>query len=113
MIIQISVGIVSLAFVALVIYLIAVLVSVRKTLDESNQLVRDVDDLIIDIKSKVDTVDNIFNVFSQGEEKVKNEEKGFEKDPYHTLAKVFEGIACGIVLFNKFRGGKKHHGKSK
>jgi uncharacterized protein YoxC len=94
MIIDISVGVISLAFVVLVVYLVLTLRKVDRLLKTTNALA-------LDIKSKSETLDIFFRPLARLGKK-----KGDTKHRKHDeIIDIVDFVTEGVVLFNKL---KKH-----
>jgi uncharacterized protein YoxC len=127
MIIDISVGVIALAFVALVIYLILTLLTVRKTLRQAQknlvdleknlneitgasvELVNTLDSLTNDIKKKIDAFDFIFRPLAA----LKKERVSHQEEEYEKYQGLMDCIASGLLLFNKIKDGIKQYVKSR
>jgi len=90
MIIDISVGAVSLAFVVLVIYLVI-------TLRKVDQLLKTTNDLALDFKDKSETLNILFRPLAKlGKKKADPKHRKQEK-----IAEIIDLATDGIVLFNR------------
>ena len=95
MIIDISVGVISVAFVVLVVYLVLTLRKVDRLLNTTN-------DLALDIKEKSETLNIFFRPLAKlGKKKA---------DPKHRkhgeIVDIVDFVTDGVILFNKLI--KKH-----
>lgn len=120
MIIEISVAVISLAFLLLVIFLVKTLLTTNATLKqtktaishmqkevvdlshESQKLLRTVNSLTSDIKEKTDSLDFIFRPLSQMSHP--HREKKTHHDPAEKVEDIVEWIVSGISLYKKLKG---------
>src|ERR1700721_2640465 len=111
MIIEISVAVIALAFVALVIYLINVLSSLRRTLDQARFTLQGINELKGDLDDKSKCLDPIFLTCSiLGEkalDKVKNmPAKELENVKEDKFTNILEWITEGIRLWCTIKKGR-------
>jgi uncharacterized protein YoxC len=98
MIIEISVGVIAIAFVILVIFLTMTLRKVMHLSKESQKLIKNTNDLALDLKEKSEALDTFFRSIKK---KLHPKNNKVEK-----IAEVLNFATDGIVLFNRFK--KKH-----
>lgn len=131
MIIEICVGVLTAAFVALVIYLIITLRSTTAALKKTNHLLsraeRDIDEitgegvklvknlneLTVDIRKKSEALNVLIHPFEKqhrGRSERKHED---DDDTGSSIGDLIEYVTTGIVLFNKIKGDIKHYVKSR
>ncbi len=103
MIMEICIGVVSIAFVVLVIFLIMTLRDVSNTLKQSKQMIRNFDELIANLKEKSQALDLFFKPLEKLSKK-KAETKNLKN--YEKAAEVINFATDGILLFNKLK--RKH-----
>ena|ERR1700722_16737179 len=110
LIIGLSVGIVALAFVVLVVYLCFVLMSLRKTLETSNKLLKDTRIVIDDLQMKVHAFDPVFRTISSVgsvvEKKVSSATDEIiegERSKMGMVTDALEWAILGVTLFQKFK----------
>lgn len=121
MIIEISVGIAAVAFLALVIFLIKVLLTTNETLkqskkslgsvqkevealsEESQKLLKTVNGLTSDIKEKTSSLDFLFRPMAAISKESKHRSKHAEEH-HDTISDVADWITSSIILYKKFTG---------
>lgn len=115
MVIEISVAIIAAAVVVLVVFLVMALLQTKKTLEvtkrdvhhvsiEAVEMMRKIDLLTSDIKSKADSLNFVFRPL-----KALNKERSHKEQD--ALSEVIEWVTIGLVLFNKIKTAVKHHEK--
>lgn len=115
MVINISVAFIAVAFVVLVVFLIVALLETRKTLrstrkdirhvaTEAVELMKKIDTLAADIRSKVDSLDFVFRPL-----KSLNKEKPHKETD--TVTEVVEWATTSLILFNKIKAAVRGYEK--
>jgi uncharacterized protein YoxC len=94
MIIEICVGVISIAFVVLVVYLVITLHKVIETLKTAN-------DLALDIKEKSEALNVVFRPLTKFGKKKEKHSQNYEK-----IIEIINFATDGIVLFNRLK--RKH-----
>lgn len=92
MIIDICVGVIALAFVVLVVYLVLTLIKVIRLLKTTN-------DIAVDLKKKSETL----NVFFQPLKKFDKKKSDLKNRKYDKIAEIISFATDGIALFNKLK----------
>lgn len=64
MIIEISVAVIAVAFAALVIYLIMLMVSLRDNLRQTKKILENTNDISLDLRNKMESLDPIFHTIT-------------------------------------------------
>lgn len=121
MIIEISVGVIAVAFLALVIFLIKVLLTTNATLkqskstlthvqkeiaalsEESQKLLKTVNGLTSDIKEKSASLDFLFRPMATFSKESRHRGKHAEES-HDTIENVADWITSSIVLYKKLTG---------
>jgi hypothetical protein len=129
MVVEISVGVIALAFVVLTIFSVIALRKTMKTLKKADQtitdihkkidkfsapgldLINDVDKLTKDITKKSEALDFLFLPFYS--KKNGKTHPHFKDGQGKVIVDSLEFIADGILLFNKIKNGMKGHVKKK
>lgn len=137
MIIEICVAVLTVSFLALVVYLVITLRATTATLKKTNhflsktekdlddlttesvKLLKNVNDLAAGIRKKSEALDYLISPFTKHHRHSKSEHKhenrhehGHEED-YGTISELVQFVSNGIVLFNKIRGDIKDYVKSR
>lgn len=109
MIIDICMGVISLAFVILVIYLVITLHKViemlkttKRSMTNVDKLLKTTNDLALDFKEKSEAM----NVFFRPLTKWNKKKIDLKHQKYEAIAEIINFATDGIVLFNKL---KKRH----
>lgn len=122
MYIEISVGVIALAFVALVVFLIMTLVQTKKTLKTvdaqlkelstaSTELIENVNALTEDIQEKSEALDVVFRPLRAFKERL--DEQASPQTSCDKIADIMENVAKGIVLFGKIKEELNQYVRSK
>lgn len=109
--IEISVGIIALAFVVLVIFLVRTLIDLRKTINQANKTLAKFEKIPGDV---LESLNSLLHPFSR--KQTKSEKTVQLKKPYNTIEKaadVMDCVSSGIHLFNKIRASSKTHDKAR
>lgn len=114
LLIGISIGVVALAFVVLVVYLCTTLITLRKTLETSNKLLKDARVVIDDLQGKVHAFDAVFRTISQVgnvvEKKVSHATEEIiegERSKMGFVTDALEWAILGVTLFQKFKDKRR------
>lgn len=116
--IEISVGIIALGFIVLVVFLVRVLIDLRKTIKKANTLLTKFERISEGSAELVENVTHSLNALLHPfTHKQFKSGKGRQlKKPYNVLENVADGMDCvssGIHLFNRIKGGSKAHDKAR
>lgn len=124
-VIGISVAIVAVAFVCLVIFLITTLLSLKKSLECSNQLIQNTNDVVIDVEKKLHALDPVFHAVSDlGNVAVRNtanikslsdevasavvhDKKMKVERVVSTAMEVFDWTLMGVALWQKIKESRR------
>lgn len=100
MLIELCIGIVSLAFVVLAAFLSVALYDFIKTMKQSKHMIRHVNSLAVDLKAKSDSLNFLFHPLAKLSKKKTADKKlkNFEK-----AAEVINFAADGVQLFKKLK----------
>jgi uncharacterized protein YoxC len=117
---EVIVGVIALAFVVLVVFLILTLQSTRQTMkkadrvltdlhktltavsDEGVALIHNANKLTLDIKKKSEALDCLFKPFY-----AVKKERGEEKSGVEKISEIIQCVAEGIRLFSKIKSEMK------
>lgn len=131
MIIDICVAVIAVAFVCLVIFLILTLQTTRKTMKQTHrtlweihktlegisepgiELIKDLDDLTVDLKKKSEALNVVFKPFMQKEKSEKSHHHEGKSEGLDRIVELAGYVAEGIVLFNKIKDGVKDYVRSR
>jgi len=117
MIIEIAVSIIAFALVVSMIASIAFLMKTAKTLEsakrdihnlstEAADLMNKIDSLVVDLKSKTDSLDFVFRPL-----KLIGKGKHHRSETSETVSDVVEWVGTSLTLFNKIRNAVKRREK--
>ncbi|NGX60826.1 MAG: hypothetical protein K940chlam9_00298 [Chlamydiae bacterium] len=105
--IAVSIGIVALAFLALVIYLIVTLVSLRKTIDATNEKIHTFDPLFRTVDRVGEAIEKRTGSVRQLSEEVEEEEyrgrRSRKSRTIDTALEVAEWALVGLAIWNKMK----------
>lgn len=108
-VIGLSIAVVALAFAALVVFLILTLNTVRVSLKETDKLIRDTNQVVVDIERKIHSFDPIFKQVSKfghsiehAAETVEIQKQEKVDKTVNTLMEVVEWGVLGASLWKKF-----------
>lgn len=100
---ELCAGVASIAFVILVVFLVIALCHIIQTLKQSKHMIKNVNDLALDLKEKSESL----NLFFRPLEKLsKKKTEGKHLKTYEKAAEVINFATDGILLFNKLK--RKH-----
>jgi uncharacterized protein YoxC len=113
MVIEISVAVIAVAFIVLVIFIVMALLKARRTLDamrrdlhhvstEAIHLMRKLDALASDIKSKSESLNFVFRPFRS---------MNREKNGTNTLTDAIQWVGKGLILFDQLQAVVRRYAK--
>lgn len=117
MVMEITIGVIALAFIVLVVFLVRSLTGISKTLkkvdrllgdlhktlenvtEESTHLLHNTNKLVLDVKRKSEGLDVLFHPLYE----MKKEPAPEKKNTYEKASRIIDHVADGLRLFSKIR----------